>query len=188
MTRNESIRESIAIWTDLVRTGDDSKPDALYKKYENGCPLCEYTKEKSRVDYLPASSSKPCLDHCPYANHFRYLCVNNKSPYSRWEGCEPKDTKKYATKFLAQLKQIPLDPETLFNKYGVMDWSNLEVVAIEEEIREVDHLIAALADKQPMLEAELVWRNFEDSLHGREAEYRLRRAMDMRKEEKKSGK
>lgn len=104
LTREESIRITIELWTWVVKTGEDKWEWPGWQKYgrmENNCPFCEYGQQQVNLGV----EDETC-DACPYFQKFGGCCAGD-SPYERWCRAKTKKTsKKYATLFLEQLKQL----------------------------------------------------------------------------------
>lgn len=101
LTREKAIELSIELWEWLAETGEKKGKWTKWEEYDkqvHSCFLCTYA-EKSPV-------SENC-QACPYYQHFRGRCYTMERAYIWWEDSwNKKDRKKYAKKFLAQLKEL----------------------------------------------------------------------------------
>ena len=107
LTREDSIRIAIELWTWLAETGAGHKINwDGWKEYgEMGCdcPLCEYSWQEKEPDVVPGAV---CNDYCPYYQKFGACFVPGKL-YNRWGTVVTTESKKkYAALFLEQLKQL----------------------------------------------------------------------------------
>lgn len=96
LTKKTAIELSITLWTWLAETGKFKKAWPKWEKYgdiANECFLCEYDKSDN-------------CDRCPLEKKYRGCC-SEECAFIKWEDSETKaDRKKYATLFLAQLKEL----------------------------------------------------------------------------------
>lgn len=77
-----------------------------YGEMRSSCSLCEYTYLLRMTPGGAAMSSAICLEHCPYAKRFGYICTQSSSPFAHWVACPSDETRERLTsakKFLAQL-------------------------------------------------------------------------------------
>lgn len=99
MTRKEAIERSIELWTWLAETGKQKREWPEWEKYEEQrrhCFLCEY----SLVEWNTGCSA------CPYYEQFG-LCYAKNAPFNKWYLSKTiKASRKWATVFLAQLKEL----------------------------------------------------------------------------------
>ena len=97
LTKEKAIELSIELWEWLAETGSEYKRDwpewEKYGKVDVNCFLCAYVR-------LTGCGA------CPYDEIFGW-CDTNDAPYHRWYNVKTiEDRKKYAKKFLAQLKEL----------------------------------------------------------------------------------
>lgn len=104
LTREDSIRIAIELWTWLAETGALKREWPGWKKYgemDASCPFCVYGEQQVHLEV-----TETACDACPYYWEFDDCCGKD-SPYYRW--CRVKTRrvkKKYAALFLEQLKQL----------------------------------------------------------------------------------
>ena len=97
LTKKKAIELSIEKWTDLAETGDEGIEDWHTEEFKADCALCEYDQR-----HLGWCSS------CPYQYRFTF-CILWESPYEKWANARTTTgRKKYASEFLAQLKELGL--------------------------------------------------------------------------------
>lgn len=98
LTKKKAIDISIELWEWLAETGETRKKDWNgWNKYGYMwayCALCKYARQRGGA-----------CGYCPYYEVFG-LC-GDTNPYGRWLYAEtPKTRKKYALKFLEQLRSL----------------------------------------------------------------------------------
>lgn len=109
LTEKKAIKISIELWEWLAETGKHKHEWQGWEKYgrmSNNCPLCQYRQVKGGEYSIDCSV-------CPYYQTFG-RCYTREGDdtqcatlYEKWDSSEsPKTRKKYASLFLAQLKQL----------------------------------------------------------------------------------
>lgn len=105
LTARKAVELSIELWTWLAESGEDKEdwPEwefngGRYAEVHNDCSLCEYDEPED-------------CEACPYHAKYGSCCVC-PGPYGEWVWANTQeDRKKYAKKFLKQLKKILKDME-----------------------------------------------------------------------------
>ena len=100
LTKKKAIELSIELWTWLAETGENKnewpewkRHGGQYEECEHDCFLCKYDD---------CNCGK-----CPYPKHYKVLCDDDGTPFSRWFDSRTKQgRKKYAKQFLEQLKEL----------------------------------------------------------------------------------
>ena len=101
LTKKKALELSIEKWTDHVETGEKNITQDWHERHgypmmESDCALCEYQTRRGKDD-------EDC-EQCPYRQKFGH-CM--ETIYGDWVcACSPEDQKKYASEFLAQLKEL----------------------------------------------------------------------------------
>ena len=105
LTRRKAIEIAIELWEWCAETGKDKRDWPDWEKYGEmyaGCPLCQYSRQE-RVE-----GESDC-GRCPWWEKFGD-CISDDMPltiYEHWENAAtPKTRRKWASKFLAQLKEL----------------------------------------------------------------------------------
>ncbi len=109
LTKKRSITLSIELWEWCAETGKYKEEWPGWEKYGGGdgyCFLCEYSKEQRKK--MKAGS---VCGYCPYYKKFNGCLWARPGlplpPFGEWNNARtPKDRKKYAKLFLAQLKEL----------------------------------------------------------------------------------
>lgn len=108
LTKKKAIELSIELWTWLAETGKRKWDWPVWKKYGNDicgdCFLCEYDEANGKGD----------CDICPLQKKFSQrdedeftACHHKDCAYSGWgKATIPKTRKKFAAKFVEQLKEL----------------------------------------------------------------------------------
>jgi hypothetical protein len=114
LTAKKAVELSIELWTWLEETGEEKdewpkweRNGGEYPKVEFLCFLCEY------ADYKPHRNKLSCK-LCPYFIKYKARCFWMSSPFYKWEEAiewGEGDSKKYAKRFLGQLKKLLQETE-----------------------------------------------------------------------------
>ena len=114
----EAIKNSIKLWIWLTETGSAQKIDwpgwgwhgGVHGHQYHDCFMCQF----SGYD-IPGRNYDMCQANCPYQKHYGHPCFEDNQPYDAWRLAQNAEgRKKYAERFLAQLKDLL--PE---QKFGV---------------------------------------------------------------------